>query len=217
MTIFRQLSGVFPAGAFSAAFAGAFLTLALLGLPRGAAAETPSSFIERLGGDAIGALENGELTAEQRMEAFQAILDSGFDIDSMGRFVLGRHWRTASQMERDEYIALFRVRVVQIFAARLGNFSGEDFKVIDARPQSANVTVVGSALALPPLPPIGVDWHVRGPEPAFKVVDVVVQGVSEIQTQRNSFSAAILCSRDGLQALLAQLRQNPTATPVCTN
>lgn len=216
MTVFRQPSGAF-ARAFGAAFTGAFLAMALLGMPGGAAAETPSSFIERLGGDAIGALENDELTAEQRMEAFQAVLDGGFDIDGMGRFVLGRYWRTASEAEREEYMALFRERVIQTFAARLGNFTGQDFKVIDSRPQSADVTVVESTLTLLPLPPIGVDWHVRGAEPDFKVVDVVVQGVSEIQTQRNSFSAAIQCSRDGLQALLVQLRENPTATPVCSN
>ena len=151
------------------------------------------------------------------MKAFQAVLNAGFDIDGMGRFVLGRYWRTASEAEREEYMALFRERVIQTFAARLGNFTGQDFKVIDSRPQSANITVVGSTLTLLPLPPIGVDWHVRGAEPDFKVVDVVVQGVSEIQTQRNSFSAAIQCSRDGLQALLVQLRENPTATPVCSN
>ena len=212
MIISQQRSGV-----FRAAFAGALLLLALLAWPRGATAETPASFIERLGADAIGALENDELSAAQQMEAFQAVLDVGFDIDGMGRFVLGRYWRTASESDRDEYMALFRERVIQTFAARLGNFTGQDFKVVDSRPQSADVTVVESTLTLLPLPPIGVDWHVRGSEPDFKVVDVVVQGVSEIQTQRNSFSAAIQCSRDGLRALLAQLRQSPTATPVCSD
>lgn len=212
MIISRQRFGV-----FGAAFAGALLLLALLAWPRGAAAETPASFIERLGADAIGALENDELSAAQQMQAFQAVLNAGFDIDGMGRFVLGRYWRTASESDRDEYMALFRERVIQTFAARLGNFTGQDFKVVDSRPQSADVTVVGSTLTLLPLPPIGVDWHVRGSEPDFKVVDVVVQGVSEIQTQRNSFSAAIQCSRDGLKALLVQLRESPTATPVCSD
>lgn len=204
-----------PKSAISAILAGVFLVTATLGFPDSAAAETPATFIENLGGKAIGALENEELTAEQRLKAFRAILESGFDIDGMGRFVLGRHWRTASPAERGEYLTLFRERVLQTFAARLGNFSGEDFKIITTRPQAAGITVVESSLALPPLPPIGVNWSVRGPGPDFKVVDVVVQGVSEIQTQRNGFSAAIECSRDGLQALLAQLRRNPTATPVC--
>ena len=62
-----------------------------------------------------------------------------------------------------------------------------------------------------------MDWHVRGQEPDFKVIDVVVQGLSETQTQRNSFSNAIQCLPDGLEGLLAQLRESPTATPACPN
>ena len=200
------------------AIAMGVVCLLLVATPRAAAAaETPAAFIERLGGDALGALQNSELTTDQRMEAFQVVLDAGFYIDAMGRFVLGRYWRTASQPEREEYMALFRERVVQIFAGRLGMFSGEDFKVTDSRQQSADITVVESTLTLLPLPPIGVDWHVRGQEPDFKVIDVVVQGLSETQTQRNSFSSAIQCLPDGLHGLLAQLRESPTATPACPN
>ena len=199
------------------AIAMGLVCLLLVATPRAAGAETPAAFIERLGGDALGALQNSELTTDQRMAAFKVVLDAGFDIDAMGRFVLGRYWRTASQPEREEYMALFRERVIRIFAGRLGMFSGEDFKVTDSRQQSADITVVESTLTLLPLPPIGVDWHVRGQEADFKVIDVVVQGLSETQTQRNSFSSAIQCLPDGLEGLLAQLRESPTATPACPN
>lgn len=184
---------------------------------QGAAAETPAEFIERLGGDALGALQDTSLTTTERAEAFEAVLDAGFDIDAMGRFVLGRHWRAASQLRRDEYMTVFHERVVRTFEARLGMFKGEDFKVLDSRAGADGTTIVESALSLPPLPPIGVNWHVRAEGEEFKVIDVVVQGVSETQTQRNSFSNAIQCSSDGLQSLIAQLRANPTATPVCSN
>ena len=60
-----------------------------------AAAETPAEFIERLGHDAISALQNPDLTTDQRSEAFRRILEEGFDMEAMGRFVLGRYWRTA--------------------------------------------------------------------------------------------------------------------------
>ncbi len=193
------------------------LAAAFLLRPQVASAETPFTFIERLGGDALRALENEDLTAEQRTEAFRRVLDKGFDIDAMGRFVLGRYWRTASEMEREEYLVLFRERVMRLFAARLGNFKGEAFKVIDSREQAGNLTVVGSQLLLPPLPPISVDWHVRGQDPEYRVIDVVVQGISEIQTQRNGFASAIVCSDDGLRSLLDQLQRNAAALPTCEN
>ena len=182
-----------------------------------ASAETPVTFVERLGSDALDVLDNEDLTKDQRMDAFLRVLDAGFDIDAMGRFVLGRYWRTANEMERKEYLMLFRERVARLFASRLGRFNGEGFKVIDSRAQSVNLTVVASQLLLPPLPPISVDWHVRRRGGDYRIIDVVVQGISETQTQRNSFANAIVCSENGLRALLDQLRRNAAAPPTCEN
>ena len=88
------------------AIAMGLVCLLLVATPRGAAAETPAAFIERLGGDALGALQNSELTTDQRMAAFKVVLDAGFDIDAMGRFVLGRYWRTASEPEREDFVII---------------------------------------------------------------------------------------------------------------
>ena len=63
-----------------------------------AAAEKPGEFIERLADDAIAALENPDLTTDRQSEAFRRVLEGGFDIEAMGRFVLDRYWRTADKL-----------------------------------------------------------------------------------------------------------------------
>ena len=180
-----------------------------------AAAETPAAFIERLGNDAIGALQNPNLTTDQRSEAFRRILEEGFDMEAMGRFVLGRHWRAASEMERQEYLALFRERIFRIFESRLSQFSGEAVKVLGVTPRSSDVTVVKTELTLMPFPPIQVDWHVATTSDIHKVIDVFVQGVSETMTHRNSFGATIQCLGKGLEGLLVVLRENVAAQTSC--
>lgn len=179
-----------------------------------AAAETPGEFIERLAHDAIGALQNPDLKTDQRSEAFRSVLEEGFDINAMGRFVLGRYWRTASEMERQEYLALFSERIVRIFESRLSQFSGEALTVLEVTPRSPGVTVVASELALVPFPPIRVDWHVAT-HSDHKVIDVVVQGISEAITHRDSFGATIQCSGNGLEGLLILLRENAAAQTSC--
>ncbi len=180
-----------------------------------AAAETPVAFIERLGHDAIGALQNPDLTTDQRTEAFRRILEEGFDMETMGRFVLGRYWRTASDMERQEYLALFRERIVRIFESRLSQFTGDAVKVLGVTARSSDVTVVETELALVPFPPIQVDWHVATTGDTQKVIDVVVQGVSETMTHRDSFGRTIQCLGNGLEGLLAVLRENVAAQTIC--
>ena len=180
-----------------------------------AAAETPAAFIERLGHDAFGALQYPDLTPDQRSEAFRRVLEEGFDMEAMGRFVLGRYWRTASDLERQEYLALFRERFVRIFESWLSQFTGEAVNVLRVTARSSDVTVVETELALVPFPPIQVDWHVTATGDTQKVTDVVVQGVSEAMTNRDSFGTTIQCLGKGLEGLLAVLRENVAVQTSC--
>ena len=55
-------------------------------------------------------------------------------------------------------------------------------------------------------PPLKVDWRVRERDDGGLVaIDVIVEGVSLIVTQRSEFAAVI--ERQGMDGLLAELRQ----------
>jgi phospholipid transport system substrate-binding protein len=49
------------------------------------------------------------------------------------RGVLGRYWRTASPEEQQEFLRLFQEYIVQAYAARLGEYGGEPFRVLGSR------------------------------------------------------------------------------------
>ena len=49
----------------------------------------------------------------------------GFDIPIMGRFVLGRHWRTASKEQRKDYMAVFVDFIVRVYASRFDSYGGD--------------------------------------------------------------------------------------------
>ena len=131
------------------------------------------------------------------------------------RCVLGGHWRGASEMEREEHLALLRERIFRICESRLSQFSGEAVKVLGVTPRSSDVTVVKTELTLMPFPPIQVDWHVATTSDIHKVIDVFVQGVSETMTNRDSFGATIQSLGKGLEGLLVVLRENVAAQTSC--
>jgi len=55
-------------------------------------------------------------------------------------------------------------------------------------------------------PPLAVDWRVRElDDRSLVAIDVIVEGVSLIVTQRSEFGAVI--ERQGLDGLLAELRR----------
>ena len=81
-----------------------FLSAATLGSVRPASsAENARQFLQALSDDAIAILTKESLSAEQREQELGDLFDRGFHLPTVSRFVLGRHWRTASQDQRETY------------------------------------------------------------------------------------------------------------------
>lgn len=191
------------------ALAGAAALTLSLGHPASAVAETPEQFVGALGEEAIRVLGNAALTQEQRTAEFRRLLDRGFNMPLIGQLVLGRHWRTATEEQRAEYLKLFEDFIVSTYAVRLGQYNGETFKIAGGRPapDSTGDTLVTTEIVRPNGPPVRVDWRVRKSGDNLKVVDVIAEGISMLITQRDEFAAVIQNSGGKVEALLDRLRR----------
>ena len=87
----------------------AVLLCASNGLRADADKDPALTFIQGLGDQAVTSLrDNLDMPFEVREAAFREVMVRGFDIPIVGRFVLGRHWRTATKEQRREYMAGLR-------------------------------------------------------------------------------------------------------------
>jgi phospholipid transport system substrate-binding protein len=170
-----------------------------------AAAQDPRAFIASLGNQAIQVLGPG-VSQSQRITRFRQLFQSDFDVPGIGQFVLGRYWRTATPEEQQEFLRLFQEYIVQSYAAQLGEYGGEPFRVTGSRP-SGNETVVTSEIDRPSGSRIVVDWYVVERGGAPKISDVYVGGVSMKVTQRDQFASVIQRNGGRVDALLTMLRQ----------
>jgi len=186
------------------------LALGLIGLaaPRQAAAEDPRDFVNSLGEQALQVLGPG-VSSAQRLSRFRALFNTQFDVAGIGRFVLGRYWRTATPREQQEFLALFQEYVARAYSARLGAFGGEPFRVTGTRPSGAE-TVVSSEIVMAS-GPIGLDWYLADNGGRYKITDVYVAGISMKVTQRDEFAAVIQRSGGQVEGLLSQLREKLAA------
>lgn len=183
-----------------------------LAIPSARAAEVQGpegarQFLQSFGDQAVAALSAGSQSQEQRTEAFRGLIRSGFEIGTIGRLVLGRHWKRASEDQRAEFKQLFEAYVVVTTVRRLSDYSGEVLKVGAARPSAKNgLVTVRSSIARKAGSAIVLDWRLRHGDGGWRVIDVVVEGVSMLQTQRAEFDAVIRNSGQGLDGLLDRLR-----------
>jgi phospholipid transport system substrate-binding protein len=157
-----------------------------------------------------------QLLAERGVEQvdnqdLHSILDDGTDLSLLGRLVLGRYWRQANARQRTEYLHLFRRYMLQTFIQRLRQYAGADlgqpgarFQIIASRPVGERDVLVQSRVAPPTSQPLRVDWRLRDRPGEPVIIDLIVEGISLLVTQRSEFAAVL--ERGGVDGLLAELR-----------
>src|SRR5471032_1335988 len=101
-------------------------------LPSRAAPADPAGFVSDLGARAINVLTSKHSEGEREKE-FRALFDEGFDLQAIGRFVLGPYWRTASEAQRAEFLKLFETYVIHSYAVRFSEYSGQQLTVQGSR------------------------------------------------------------------------------------
>lgn len=164
-------------------------------------------FVQNLGDRAISTLADKSTNTEQRKQVFRDLLNTNFDIQTIGRFVLGPYWKAATPDQQAEYMDLFQKMIVEVYTERFSEYAGEQFKATGAQPAGTRDAVVLSQVLRPNGPPVNVSWRVRGKDDGFKIVDVIVENVSMSQTQRSEFASVIESKGGKFDALLQALRQ----------
>ena len=178
MTVIRRISSL-----------AVILLLALSPLPVAAGTlDDAITFVQNLGDNAIEVLKAPDSTPEKRRVKFQEILDRDFAVNTIGRFALGRYWRAASPEQRQEYLRLFRLFILNTYASRLDGYSGQSFTVVKAHPIDDKDTLVNTAISQTNAEPLRVDYRVRTRQGDHKIVDVLVEGIRLITTQRSEFA-----------------------------
>jgi phospholipid transport system substrate-binding protein len=183
------------------------LALAAVSGPAAPASDA-TAFMNELIGKALESLGNKKLTEADREKQFRVILDQDFDVPRIARFVLGPYWDTASEQERQKFLKLFEDYIVHAYTARFSQYNGEQVKVTGSRAVSETTALVNSqVLSTTGGPPTKVDWRVRRQDNDFKIVDINVEGVSLLLTQREQFGAVIQRAGDGVAGLNRTLEE----------
>jgi phospholipid transport system substrate-binding protein len=183
-----------------------FLPGALAPAIPAAAAADPAAMISNLGSRALEVLGKGA-NQSQRVERFRELLRQDFDVPGIARFVLGRYWNTASEEQRTEYVKVFEDYVAMAYATRLGEYTGETFKVTGSRPDGDGAIVSSQIVRPSGAAPVKVDWRLTGRDGKYKISDVSVDGISMAVTQRSEFASVIQHNGGQVQGLITMLRQ----------
>lgn len=166
-----------------------------------------AEFIESLADRAIELLAVPDLPEQEREQRFRILLGEAVDTPTVARFVLGGYWRQATEEERGLYLKLFEDLLVKRFAHRFAQFPDVEVRIDEVRGGGANDVIVMTEIRRPEKRPVRIGWRVWRAAGDYKIVDVLVMGVSMAVIQRSVFTTVIHSSGGEIEGLLQSMRK----------
>ena len=166
-----------------------------------------STFLDSVRERALAGLTDTTRSDEEREALFRSLLNETFDIERIGRFVVGRYWRQAEATDQEAFLDAFEDAIVQRFLPLFSQYNGEQLVIGAAAPDSKNpkYTVVASTYIDSQGRQVKADWRLLERAGKYKVFDVMVEGVSMAITLRSEY-ASVIKQQGGLPGLVVLLR-----------
>lgn len=147
-----------------------------------------------------------ELAADRA--ALYALIDEillpRFDRKFAAQVVLAKHWRTASEEQRERFIEVFYQALVRKYADGVLEFDPAMIEVLPYRGDPSKPrTRVRSTVALDDGSKVAVDYELVKRKAGWLVFNVVIEGVSYVRNFRAELDAEIRSS--SLDAVIARL------------
>jgi phospholipid transport system substrate-binding protein len=186
-----------------------FLLMALLpAMPANAAgndAEAARHFVDEVGRKLITVISADNTSADSKQGQLRQLFAENVDIPWMGQFVLGRAWHQASEEQRSRYMQAYTQYLLTHYSTNFSSYSGSKYKITDINDDETGIYNVNMEINTPAANEgMLAGYRLRADESGrFKIVDIIIEGVSLITTERSEFNSVI--RNGGIDALINDL------------
>jgi phospholipid transport system substrate-binding protein len=165
------------------------------------------AFMTEIGEKVITLLTNKSISNQERADQFRKILETKFNVKAIGKFVLGRYWKQASEEEKKKFLNLFTETTVASYATRFKEYTSEKFEITGSRRESDGGVTVLSRIVRTNGQHILIDWKIFEKNGELRIYDVILEGISMGITQRSEYAAVIQKGGGTIQAINNALGQ----------
>ena len=187
-----------------------FLILALFFIPIHSFSdekiEQSKYFVENLGKQVIEKVSNVNLSDSERIVNFRNLYLDSFDNYYISRFVLGQYWKRLDSNMRKQFVESFNNYIVTTYAPKFKGWEGT-FKATDSLLENNYYNVKMNVLNKDG-PTLKFMWKIYlDKNKNFKILDVNIDGVSMLVTQRAEFMSVIKNNPKGVIGLIEAMKK----------
>jgi phospholipid transport system substrate-binding protein len=127
-----------------------------------------------------------------------------FDTDFSARLVLGQYWRTATPEQRKRFVDAFYHSLLNNYGSALTNFTADRLKIYPTKADSdATRATVRTEVKRDNGDRVSVNYYLRKTPEGWKAWDVVIDGISYVNSYREDFGPQI--ESQGIDAVIKRL------------
>jgi phospholipid transport system substrate-binding protein len=159
--------------------------------------------------DLQGFLFDGSGNEEKRRENVTYLLDTYFDLPLIARFSAGAYWRKATPTERQAYSDIMREVMIGTVVRNFDQLSGLEYTAVKSTAKGEKLVLVGGTFTdqAKTREPVAINWRVTTPvDGATRVMDVEIENISMLVTQKNENVAIIRKNQGNFSALIDAMR-----------
>ena len=187
-----------------------FLILALFFIPIHSFSdekiEQSKYFVENLGKQVVEKVSNINLSESERIVNFRNLYLDSFDNYYISRFVLGQYWKRLDSNMKKQFVESFNNYIVTTYAPKFKGWEGT-FKATDSLLENNYYNVKMNVLNKDG-PTLKFMWKIYlDKNKNFKILDVNIDGVSMLVTQRAEFMSVIKNNPKGVIGLIEAMKK----------
>jgi phospholipid transport system substrate-binding protein len=185
-------------------------TVVMLGFTAAASAqEAPDALVKRISNDVLDTAKTDKGVQGGNLKSITALVEEKIipyvDSERMTAMAVGRHWREASDTQKQQLQTEFRSLLISTYAGALAQVRDQKIEFSPLRASATDTDVeVRSQVIQSRGDPIQMSYRMEKLPDGWKIYDVNVLGAWLIETYKGTFSSEI--EKGGIDGLIATLQ-----------
>lgn len=152
----------------------------------------------------VVSLLDSHTSSEAKEQQLRSVFSEVMDIDWIGKFVLGKYWNTLSDTQKISYLQSYRKFLLSSYVPLFKDYNGQKFVIKNIKEAGKDQFIVVTEIqSTQSAAAYKVEYRLKANSGAFKVRDIIAEGISMLATQRADFSSII--TNSGFDALIEKL------------
>jgi len=163
--------------------------------------------------DVLAVLADTSLDTKARRKSVENIVFASLDFTTVSRLVLARNWRRFNEAQQSEFIEEFKSHLSRTYGRNIDNYSNQQVEITHDRAEARGDWTVRTRVIRPGADAILVDYRLRATNGSWKIIDIIIEGVSLVANFRSQFQE-ILANHDPAHLLKLLRDKNLTSEPI---